>query len=108
MPAPARSARVARTDQSGPRYPPTMVVTAHRRRPKAPLHGGAFVCLGTGPREGMPGRPHRPLESPKVLVLRQHDLASLQDSIELQGILVPLTVVRSGSEYVFLDGERRM
>ncbi len=45
-------------------------------------------------------------ENPR-LIFRQDDLETLQESIKLQGILVPLTVFRSGSEYVILDGERR-
>lgn len=41
------------------------------------------------------------------LIFRAEDLQSLQDSIESQGVLVPLTVYRDGRKLVILDGERR-
>ena len=41
------------------------------------------------------------------LIFRQHELKELEDSIDKQGILVPLTVFKDGSKYVLLDGERR-
>lgn len=46
--------------------------------------------------------PHNPR-----LIFRQDELQLLQDSIQHQGILVPLTVYREGREYILLDGERR-
>jgi ParB/RepB/Spo0J family partition protein len=45
-------------------------------------------------------------ENPR-LIFRQEELDSLQESIADQGILVPLTVYKSKSGYVILDGERR-
>lgn len=45
-------------------------------------------------------------ENPR-LIFRATDLQALQDSIKLQGILVPLTVYEDGRSYVILDGERR-
>lgn len=45
-------------------------------------------------------------ENPRV-IFREGELRELQDSIAQQGILVPLTVYKSGSKYVILDGERR-
>lgn len=45
-------------------------------------------------------------ENPR-LIFRQDELQLLQDSIQHQGILVPLTVYRDGRSYVILDGERR-
>jgi len=41
------------------------------------------------------------------LVFRQEDMDTLQDSIAKQGILVPLTIYKSGHTYRLLDGERR-
>lgn len=45
-------------------------------------------------------------ENPR-LIFRAEELQALQDSIKLQGILVPLTVYENGRDYVILDGERR-
>lgn len=53
-----------------------------------------------------PARLERNPENPR-LIFRLEDLAQLQDSIQNQGILVPLTVYRDGQRYVLLDGERR-
>ena len=44
-------------------------------------------------------------ENPR-LIFRQEDLEALEESIASQGILVPLTVYRSRSQYIILDGER--
>jgi len=41
------------------------------------------------------------------LVFREDELNALSDSIREQGILVPLTVFRSGEKFTLLDGERR-
>jgi ParB/RepB/Spo0J family partition protein len=41
------------------------------------------------------------------LIFHSDELRSLQESIELQGILVPLTVYADGKRFVILDGERR-
>lgn len=45
-------------------------------------------------------------ENPR-LIFRKNELEELQNSIASQGILVPLTVYKSRSGYVILDGERR-
>lgn len=45
-------------------------------------------------------------ENPR-LIFHQDELEALQDSIEKQGILVPLTVYEEGHGYIILDGERR-
>lgn len=45
-------------------------------------------------------------ENPRV-IFREGELLALQSSISERGILVPLTVFRSGSGYTILDGERR-
>lgn len=45
-------------------------------------------------------------ENPR-LIFHQDELEALQDSIDTQGILVPLTVYEEGAGYVILDGERR-
>src|SRR5262245_35904852 len=45
-------------------------------------------------------------ENPR-LIFREDELEALQDSIKLQGILVPLSVFQERSQYVILDGERR-
>lgn len=45
-------------------------------------------------------------ENPR-LIFHQDELEALQDSIEKQGILVPLTVYEEGAGFVILDGERR-
>ncbi|MGJ4727877.1 ParB/RepB/Spo0J family partition protein [Luteimonas sp. SDU101] len=45
-------------------------------------------------------------ENPR-LIFHQDELEALQDSIEKQGILVPLTVYEERGGYVILDGERR-
>lgn len=50
---------------------------------------------------------HRNPENPR-LIFRQEDLDALQESINEQGILVPLTVFEdSRSRLILLDGERR-
>ena len=45
-------------------------------------------------------------ENPR-LIFRAEDLAALEASIKLQGILVPLTLYSAGKRFVILDGERR-
>lgn len=45
-------------------------------------------------------------ENPR-LIFREAELRALEDSIKLQGILVPLAVFEDGKEFVILDGERR-
>lgn len=45
-------------------------------------------------------------ENPR-LIFRAEDLEALEDSIKLQGILVPLTLYEHGDRFVILDGERR-
>jgi ParB family chromosome partitioning protein len=45
-------------------------------------------------------------ENPR-LIFRADDLQALEDSIKLQGILVPLTVFQDDSRFILLDGERR-
>src|SRR5947209_8322029 len=41
------------------------------------------------------------------LIFRIQELEELEQSIESQGILVPLTVFQDKSKYILLDGERR-
>lgn len=41
------------------------------------------------------------------LIFREDELLALQESIATQGILVPLTVYNTASNYIILDGERR-
>ena len=41
------------------------------------------------------------------LIFQAEELASLEESIREQGILVPLTVYRDGKAFILLDGERR-
>lgn len=53
-----------------------------------------------------PRRIDRNPENPR-LVFRQDELDALADSIERQGILVPLTLYEDGKKYRILDGERR-
>jgi ParB/RepB/Spo0J family partition protein len=45
-------------------------------------------------------------ENPR-LIFREDELLALQQSIEEQGILVPLALYRDGKKFVLLDGERR-
>lgn len=45
-------------------------------------------------------------ENPR-LIFREDELQGLQESIKLQGVLVPLSVYQDGRRYVILDGERR-
>lgn len=45
-------------------------------------------------------------ENPR-LIFREDELRGLQESIALQGILVPLSVFQDGKRFVILDGERR-
>jgi ParB family chromosome partitioning protein len=45
-------------------------------------------------------------ENPR-LIFREEELDALQESIALQGILVPLSVYEDGRRFVLLDGERR-
>jgi ParB/RepB/Spo0J family partition protein len=45
-------------------------------------------------------------ENPR-LIFHADELQGLEDSIKLQGVLVPLAVYQDGSKYVILDGERR-
>jgi len=50
---------------------------------------------------------HQNPENPR-LIFRENELQELEASIDLQGILVPLTVYESSpNKYVILDGERR-
>ncbi len=53
-----------------------------------------------------PRKIRRNPENPR-LIFRQVDLDALRDSIEKQGILVPLTIFRDKTIYYLLDGERR-
>lgn len=41
------------------------------------------------------------------LIFHEDELEALEDSIRLQGVLVPLSVFEKGRRYVLLDGERR-
>lgn len=54
----------------------------------------------------VPGRIKANPDNPR-LIFRPTELQALEDSIKLQGILVPLSVYEKGREYVLLDGERR-
>jgi ParB family transcriptional regulator, chromosome partitioning protein len=45
-------------------------------------------------------------ENPR-LIFHEDELEGLQESIKLQGVLVPLSVYQDGRRYVILDGERR-
>jgi ParB family chromosome partitioning protein len=45
-------------------------------------------------------------ENPR-LIFHVKELEALQESIDLQGILVPLSVYQDGKKHVILDGERR-
>lgn len=53
--------------------------------------------------------PHKLVRNPDNprLIFREDEMLVLQESIEKQGILVPVTVYPSGSRYRLLDGERR-
>lgn len=53
-----------------------------------------------------PERIDRNPENPR-LIFRSDELASLEDSIKQQGILVPLTLYDTAKGYIILDGERR-
>ncbi|HEX2051059.1 MAG TPA: ParB/RepB/Spo0J family partition protein [Actinomycetota bacterium] len=53
-----------------------------------------------------PRRLNRNPENPR-LIFHADELQALQDSIERQGILVPLTVYHDNRKYFILDGERR-
>jgi ParB/RepB/Spo0J family partition protein len=53
-----------------------------------------------------PQKLSRNKENPR-LIFREDELQSLQESIENQGILVPLTVFQDKSRFILLDGERR-
>lgn len=53
-----------------------------------------------------PRKVDRNPENPR-LVFRQDELDALADSIERQGILVPLTLYEEGKKFRILDGERR-
>ncbi len=53
-----------------------------------------------------PRKVDRNPENPR-LVFRQDELDALAESIERQGILVPLTLYEDGKKYRILDGERR-
>ena len=46
-------------------------------------------------------------DNPRILFDKQ-ELKTLQESIKLRGIMVPLIVYRDGDKYVLLDGERRL
>lgn len=45
-------------------------------------------------------------ENPR-LIFHEDELLALQESVALQGVLVPLSVFQEGRRYVILDGERR-
>src|SRR5467141_1631260 len=45
-------------------------------------------------------------ENPR-LVFRQKELEELLESIRRYGVQVPISVYRSGSRYILIDGERR-
>lgn len=53
--------------------------------------------------------PHQVAPNPENprLIFREEELQGLQESIALQGILVPLSVFQDRKRYVILDGERR-
>jgi len=53
-----------------------------------------------------PNEIERNPENPR-LIFREDELLALQESIESQGILVPLTLYERGDEFVLIDGERR-
>lgn len=53
-----------------------------------------------------PNRIRRNPDNPR-LIFRQDELETLEESIDSQGILVPLTVYRDGAKFSLLDGERR-
>lgn len=53
-----------------------------------------------------PRKVDRNPENPRI-VFRQDELDALADSIERQGILVPLTLYQDGKKFRILDGERR-
>jgi len=53
-----------------------------------------------------PNSLNRNPENPR-LIFHEDELMALQDSIEKQGILVPLTVYQLRTKYILLDGERR-
>ncbi len=53
-----------------------------------------------------PSRIHPNPHNPR-LIFRADELQELQESINSQGILVPLTVYKDGKQYFLLDGERR-
>lgn len=72
---------------------------AEARQAPAPIAEGAVHLLS--PKEIKPNP-----ENPR-LIFRVEELEELQNSIAAQGILVPLTVYKSKSGYVILDGERR-
>src|ERR1700735_21534 len=72
---------------------------AEARHTPGPIAEGAVHLLA--PKDIKPNP-----ENPR-LIFRADELEELQNSIAAQGILVPLTVYRSKSEYVILDGERR-
>lgn len=53
-----------------------------------------------------PSKIHPNPDNPRI-IFREHELKELEESIENQGILVPLTLFKDGSKYILLDGERR-
>lgn len=53
-----------------------------------------------------PKKLNRNPENPR-LIFQPDELEALQESIAIQGILVPLTVYRDGRSFFLLDGERR-
>jgi ParB/RepB/Spo0J family partition protein len=53
-----------------------------------------------------PSKIHPNPDNPRMIFRRQ-ELQELQNSIEQQGILVPLTLYQDGRRFVLLDGERR-
>lgn len=65
------------------------------------------VLPGSGELLRVPLRSVTRNESNPRLVFREDELIELQESIDHQGILVPLTVYKDGNRHVILDGERR-
>jgi ParB family chromosome partitioning protein len=61
----------------------------------------AAVVSLLNPRDISPNK-----ENPR-LIFRENELESLKESIDQQGILVPLTVFEKGDKFIILDGERR-
>lgn len=64
------------------------------------------MVVETGINQLSPTDLRRNPENPR-LIFRANEMRLLRESIQNQGILVPLTVFRERSGYVILDGERR-